>query len=140
LQHQAALRAVEAARGQERVTRDQLDEQIKVAFAQYYAVSRGIAINADITHLARQMTRAAETRYGQGQGSQTAAILATTEGTRAATEAVRLEGNRAAATARINALLARPLDAPLVAPLALRPLPSALPPIAALVGSEGPRT
>jgi cobalt-zinc-cadmium efflux system outer membrane protein len=133
LQHQAALRAVEASRGQERVTRDQLDEQIKVAFAQYYAVSRGIAVNADIARLARQMTRAAESRYGQGQGSQTAAILATTEGTRAATEAVRLEGNRAAAIARINALLARPAEAPLVAPLALRPIPPALPPIANMV-------
>ena len=48
LQHQAALHALEAVRGQERTTRDELDERVKVAFAQYYAVSRGIAINADI--------------------------------------------------------------------------------------------
>ncbi len=46
---------------------------------------------------------------------------------------MRLEGNRAAATARINALLARPPGAPLVAPLALRPIPTTLPPVAALV-------
>lgn len=132
LQHQAALRAVEAARGQERVTRDQLDEQIKVAFAQYFAVSRSLAINADIARLARQMTKAAESRYGQGQGSQPAAILAATEGTRATTEAVRLEGSRSASMARINALLARPAEAPLVAPMALRPIPT-LPPMAAMV-------
>jgi cobalt-zinc-cadmium efflux system outer membrane protein len=132
LQHQAALQAVEAARGQERVTHDQLFEQIKVAFAQYFAVTRGIAINADIARLARQMTRAAESRYGQGQGSQSAAILATAEQTRAATEAVRLEGNRVTAMARINALLARPIEAPLVAPLALRPIPPILPPIATM--------
>jgi outer membrane protein TolC len=132
LQHQAALQAVEAARGQERATRDQLDEQIKIAFAQYYAVSRGIAINTDIARLARQMTRAAESRYGQGQGSQSTAILATAEQTRVATEAVRLEGNRATAVARINTLLARPAEAPLAVPLILRPLPSILPPVPAM--------
>ena len=49
-------------------TRDELDERIKVAFAQYYAVSRGIAINADIARLARQMTGAAIARYSQGRG------------------------------------------------------------------------
>jgi outer membrane protein, heavy metal efflux system len=133
LQHQAALQAVEAARGQERVTRDQLDEQIKVAFSQYYAVSRSIAINADIARLAQQMAKAATLRYGQGQGSQSAAVLATVEQTRAATDALRLEGNRAAAVARINALLARPATAPLVPPVLLRPLPVALPPIPTMV-------
>ena len=133
LQHQAALQAVEASRGQERATRDQFDERIKVAFAQYYAVSRDIAINADIARVARQMTGATSSRYGQGQGSQEAAILAATEETRAATEAIRLEGERNAAIARINALLARPAEAPLAAPLALRPIPASLPPVTALV-------
>jgi len=133
LQHQAALQAVEAARGQERATRDQLDERIKVAFAQYYAVSRSIVINTDIARLARQVTGAATSRYSQGQGSEAAAILATAEETRTATEAARLDGDRHAAIARINALLARPADAPLAAPIALRPIPASLPPIATLV-------
>jgi cobalt-zinc-cadmium efflux system outer membrane protein len=133
LQHQAALQAVGAARGQERATRGQFDEQIKVAFAQYYAVNRGIAINADIARLAQQMSKAATSRYGQGQGSQAAAVLATVEQTRAATEAVRLEGNHAAAVARINALVACPAGAPLLAPKGLRPLPPVLPPIGTMV-------
>jgi outer membrane protein TolC len=133
LQHQAALQALEAARGQERATRDQLDERIKVAFAQYYAVSRSIVINADIARLARQVTGAATSRYSQGQGSQAAAILAAAEETRTATEAARLDGERQAAAARINALLARPAEAPLAAPIARRPIPASLPPIASLV-------
>jgi outer membrane protein, heavy metal efflux system len=133
LQHQAALHALEAVRGQERTTRDELDERVKVAFAQYYAVNRGIAINADITRLARQITGAATARYSQAEGSQAAAILAGAEETRAATEAVRLEGDRRAAISRINALLARPAEAPLTAPKALRPIPAALPPIPTLV-------
>jgi cobalt-zinc-cadmium efflux system outer membrane protein len=133
LQHQAALQALEAMRGQERATRDQLDERIKVAFAQYYAVSRSIVINADIARLARQITGAATSRYSQGQGSQAAAILAAAEETRTATEAARLDGERHAAIARTNALLARPAEAPLAAPIALRPMPANLPPIASLV-------
>lgn len=133
LQHQAALHGLEAVRGQERATRDQLDERVKVAFAQYYAVSRSIAINADIARLARQMTGAATSRYSQGQGSQAVAILAAAEETRTATEAVRLDGDRRAAVARINALLARPADAHLAAPIALRPIPANLPPIVSLV-------
>lgn len=133
LQHQAAVQAVEAARGQEQVTRDQLDEQIKVAFAQYYVVSRSIAINADIARLAQQTARAAASRYGQGQGSQSAAVLATVEQTRAMMNAVRLGGDRATAVVRINALLARPAGAALMAPRHLRPLPSVLPPMAIMV-------
>ena len=46
---------------------------------------------------------------------------------------MRLEGDRRAAIARINALLARPAEAPLSTPQALRPIPAVLPPIAALV-------
>jgi len=132
LQHQAALQALEAMRGQERVTHDQLDERVKVAFAQYYAVSRSIVINADIARLARQMTTAATSRYSQGQGSQAAAFLSAAEETRTASEAARLDGERHAAIARINALLARPADAPLAAPIALRPILANLPPIASL--------
>ncbi|MGA8195475.1 MAG: hypothetical protein WB902_19115 [Acetobacteraceae bacterium] len=96
-------------------------------------MNRGIAIDADITRLARQMTGAATARYSQAEGSQAAAILAGAEETRAATEAVRLEGDRRAAISRINALLARPAEAPLAAPQVLRPIPAALPPIATLV-------
>src|SRR5205085_4402706 len=44
--------------------------------------------------------------------------------TRLSTEIVRLETRRRSATARLNALLARPIDAPLARPVKLRALPS----------------
>src|SRR3954469_14233227 len=133
LRHRAALAEVDAARGRERAAQDELDEQIKVAYARYYAFTRAIAVNKDITALVRQMRDAAATRYGQGGGDQAGLIQILTEGTSAATEAARLEAERASVIARLNALLARPVSAPLAEPLRLRPLPRMTPTIEALL-------
>src|SRR4051812_42163976 len=70
LRYRAALAEVDVARGRERTAQDELDEQIKVAYARYYAFTRAIAVNKDITALVRQMRDAAATRYGQGGGDQ----------------------------------------------------------------------
>ena len=133
LRHQAALADVDAARGRERAAQDELDEQIKLAYARYYVVTQAIAINQDISKLARQMRGAATARYGQGSGDQIGAVTALTEQTRAATDAAGLEEELASAIARINALLARPARAALAKPLRLRPLPAVLPGIDALL-------
>ena len=49
-------------------TRDELDERIKVAFAQYYAVSRESAINADIARLAGLISQGAVASVIEGKG------------------------------------------------------------------------
>jgi len=133
LRHRAALAEVDAARGRERAAKDELDEQIKVAYARYYAFTRAIVVNKDIAGLARQMRDAAAVRYGQGGGDQAGVIQALTEATSAATEAARLEAERASVIARLNALLARPASAPLAEPLRLRPLLRITPTIEALL-------
>src|SRR5271156_6408374 len=97
LRRQAALADLDATRGQEQAAQDELDERIKVAYAQYYLASRNIAVNREIGDLARRMRAAASARYGQGGGDQTATIQAMGEETTAKTEAVRLEGERDAA-------------------------------------------
>lgn len=127
LRQQAALAEVDAARGRERAARDELDEQIKVAYARYHAFTRALAINREIAGLARQARTAATARYGQGGGDQAGAILALTEEANVAADAARLEAERASAAARLNALLARPASAPLAAPRRLRPVPQAGP-------------
>ncbi len=134
LRRQAALADVDAARGQERAARDALDEKIKVAYAQYYLASRDIAVNREIAQLAQRMRSAAAARYGQNSGDQTSVIAAMGEETNAKTEAVRLQGEKAAAVARLNALIGRPGDARLAEPERLRPIPPTEPPIAALSG------
>jgi outer membrane protein TolC len=133
LRRDAAFADTDAARGQEQAVADELDEKIKVAYAQYYLISHDIAVNRVIGDLARRLRAAAAARYGQGGGDHTAVIQAHAEETSIQVEAVRLEGDRKAARARLNALVGRPGDAPLAEPLRLRPIPAAAPDVAALL-------
>ncbi len=133
LRREAALADVDAARGREQAARNELDEKIKVAFAQYDVLSRSIAVNREVQELARRMRAASVARYGQGGGDQAAVIQVLGEETTAKLEIIRLEGECAAARARLNSLVARPADAPLAAPRP-RPLPTAGLTLAALLG------
>jgi len=123
LRREAALADLDAMRGREQVTRDALDERIKIAFAQYYAASRALAVNQEVIAVTRGMRSTAEARYAAGTGDQAAAIRALGEETSASIETARLEGDRAAAREVLNALLARPANAPLAEPLRLRRVP-----------------
>lgn len=133
LRREAALADVDAARGEQQAAQDELDQKIKLAYAQYYLISRDLAVNQEIAELAHRMRSAASARYGQGGGDQTSVIQASGEETSAKTEAIRLEGERDAARARLNALVGRPSDAPLAAPLKARPMPATEPIVADLV-------
>jgi cobalt-zinc-cadmium efflux system outer membrane protein len=133
LRREAALADLDAMRGREQTARDALDERIKVAFAQYYVASRALAVNREVVAVTHGMRAAAEARYAAGQGDQAAVIKALGEETAVDIEATRLEGDREAARAALNALLARPASAPLAEPLRLRRVPAADLAIASLV-------
>ena len=133
LRRQAALDDVDAARGRARAAQDKLDEEIEVAYARYYLITREMVINRQISGLAGRIHAAAAARYGQGGGSQGAVIQAASEETDARIEAVRLEGEKGAARARLNMLVGRALDAPLADPVRARPIPALVPPLAALL-------
>ena len=111
-----------------RSTEAELIEKVKVAFAQYYQADQAIRTTEDLHRVVHDMARVARDRYAQGRGSQQEVYKTEVEITRLAATLVRLEANRRAAIARLNALLARPVDAPLARPVKLR----ALPPEAAL--------
>src|SRR4051794_30530308 len=70
LRLQAALAELDAARGRERATQDEIDEKIKVSYAQYYLARRSIAVNREIAELARRMRGVAAAQYGQARGDQ----------------------------------------------------------------------
>lgn len=133
LRREAALAELDAVRGREQVARDALDERIKVAFAQYYVANQALAVTRDVLAVDRGMRAAAEARYAAGQGDQATVILALGEETAAEVEMARLEGDRAAAREMLNALVARPANAPLADPLRLRPVPATVLPTASLV-------
>src|SRR3984893_14592121 len=107
-----------------RMTEAELIEKIKVAFAQYYQTDQAIRTTEDLHRVVHDIARVAQDRYAQGRGSQPEVYKAEVENTRLATELVRLEAKRRGAAARLNALLARPIDAPLARPVKLRALPS----------------
>jgi outer membrane protein TolC len=111
-----------------RSTEAELIEKVKVAYAQYYQADQAIRTTEDLHRVVHDMARVARDRYAQGRGSQQEVYKTEVEITRLAATLVRLEANRRGAIARLNALLARPVDAPLSRPVKLR----ALPPEAAL--------
>ena len=116
---------VARSRADTRVTEAELIEKVKVAFAQYYQSDQAIRTTEDLHRVVHDMARVARDRYAQGRGSQLEVYKAEVEITRLATEIVRLETRRRSAAARLNALLGRPIDAPLARPVKLRALPSA---------------
>ena len=134
LRREATLADVDASRGRELAAQTELDEKIKVAYAQYYLTSRDMAVNQEIAELARRMRKAATARYGQGAGGdQSAVILAAGEETTAKLEAARFEGEKSAVRARLNMLVGRSADMPLADPERLRDMPAAEPDLAALI-------
>ena len=133
LRRTAALADLDASRGRERTARDELDEKIKDAFAQYYLTVRAIGINQEIIGLDRRIREAAAARYGQGGGEQVTVLQAEDEETAGRQESIRLAGEKDALCARLNALIGRPADAPLASPRRPRVLPAAVPTLKVLL-------
>ncbi|MDY0885877.1 TolC family protein [Dongia soli] len=125
LRREAALADVDATRGQERAAQDELDEKIKVAYAQYFLINQSLKINHEIFELASHLREAATVRFKSARGDQSAIIQAMGEETAAKLEAVRLQGDLGAARANINALVGRAGNAPLADPVKLRATPGA---------------
>jgi cobalt-zinc-cadmium efflux system outer membrane protein len=124
LRRDQASADVARSRADTRVTEAELIEKVKVAFAQYYQADQAIRTTEDLHRVVHDIARVAQDRYAQGRGSQQEVYKAEVENTRLATELVHLEAKRRGAAARLNALLARPIDAPLARPVKLRSLPS----------------
>ncbi len=133
LRREAALADLDATRGREQAAHDALDERIKIAFARYYAATRALAVNQGVIAVTRSLRSTAEARYAAGLGEQAAAIRAQGEETSASIETTRLAGEQAAAHEVLNALLARPPNAPLAKPVRLRRPPATELAVTALV-------
>jgi hypothetical protein len=92
------------------------DYVASATFAEYYQADQAIRTTEDLHRLVHDMARVARDRYAQGRRSQQEVYKAEVDITRLSTEIVRLETRRRSAAARLNALLARPIDAPLSRP------------------------
>ncbi len=123
LQRKVAIAEARAASEQRGSVEVELAARIKTVFAGHYGTNESIRINRELLDTVSAIALVAESRYGQGQGSQADAVTAEVERGRLQAELARLDGERRTWIAQTNALLNRPLGAPLAPPEALRPLP-----------------
>ncbi len=113
------------ARDRQGNVQKELEEQVKVAFAQYYAADKALTVTHDIHTLLDNLSETVRARYAQGLANQSDAIRADLERTRINSELFMLERDREAAKAKINALIGRQIEAPLAQPALLRSVPDA---------------
>ncbi|MEO5373879.1 MAG: TolC family protein [Alphaproteobacteria bacterium] len=121
----AEARAAAAAAGS---ALNEVLARVKVAYAEYHQAHLAMEQTSALIDVMATVTRLAQLRYGQGLGSQQEAASAELERSAMVAELARLEATRYKARARLNALVNRAADAPLVE----EPHPRTLPPPAAL--------
>jgi cobalt-zinc-cadmium efflux system outer membrane protein len=124
LRRSQASAEVARSRAGARETEAELIEKVKVAFAQYYQADQALRTTQDLHQVVHDIARVTRERYAAGKGTQQQLYKAEVEITRLSAELVRIDAARASAGARLNALLARPVDAPLAQPQKLRALPA----------------
>ncbi len=99
--------------------------RIKLAYAQLYFLQRTEGLNREILGLMQRLEQIARERYAGGLAPQQDAIRAQSEQTAIQAELIAVQTEAHHTRARLNALLARPIHAPLAEPQSLRPLPAA---------------
>lgn len=102
--------------------------RVKAAYARYHQVHVAADLTRTLLGIVRTVERLAQARYGEGVVQQGDVVTASLERVELTNELTRLEAERHQSRAQINALLARPGDAPLVE----RPRPRPIPPEIAL--------
>lgn len=119
----AALEA-DGAKGRALGTWADVAGRIKVNFAQLYYVHRNEQLTREILDLMTRLEKVAQVRYSGGLAAQQDVIRAQVEQTNIRNELIALETEQHHLHARLNALLARPNNAPLQVPAQLRKLPA----------------
>ncbi|MDN3563544.1 TolC family protein [Paeniroseomonas aquatica] len=123
LRRQVARAEVGQMTSQAQAAEAELIERVKTAFARYYTSYEAVHRTEDLHQAIHGVAQVARERYAQGRGEQQEVFRAEVETTRVATEIVRLEAALKSAQGQLNALLVRPIGAPLATPERLRPLP-----------------
>ena len=102
---------------------NELAAAITTSFAELYYVDQDTHLLADILGLLETLERSARARYAAGLAPQQDVIRAQLEQSTLRSRQITLDAARTQWQARLNALVGRPILAPLAPPAALRPLP-----------------
>jgi outer membrane protein, heavy metal efflux system len=124
LRRQIAQAEAAGVRSQQQLAAIELDARIKTVFAHYWRASREMEVTRDVHALLHGVAESAQNRYAQGIGLQSDAIRGALERSRLDLAFAVIERDKRAARGQLNALLARPPDAPLAEPVSLPLYPS----------------
>jgi outer membrane protein TolC len=125
LKRAIAAHEAQAVDGKVQGTWAELAAKVKTTHAQRYFLYHTKKLTQELLDLTSRLTKVAQVRYAGGLAMQQDVIRAQVEQTTMQTELVALEGETHHADGRLNALLARPIHAPLAAPQSLPLLPDA---------------
>jgi outer membrane protein TolC len=123
LRREIATQEAQAAQGRVQQTWIDMAARIKTVFAQRYLVKATERLVNENLDLMLQLEKVLQVRYAGGLAAQQDITRIHVEHTGMRAELVALAGEWRQTQSRLNSLLARPLDAPLAAPVALRALP-----------------
>ena len=125
LQHDVANAQTAQANGQVAASWSDLATRIKQTYAMYYNASASEQLAQQTLALLDQLEQIARTRYANGLGQQQDVIRVQLEKTMLHSELIALQNEAHHNHTRLNALLSRPVNAPLAEPAQLRAMPSA---------------
>ncbi len=115
-----------------RATELEVRARLKSLFARYYAAHEAVQATTGIRAILGKVGEVARRHYGEGLGTQVDAIKAEIELAKTEVELATLDGLQQQLAGQINALLDRPIAAPLARPLRLQRLPHTKLSVAAL--------
>jgi cobalt-zinc-cadmium efflux system outer membrane protein len=123
LKREIAAQDVEAAQGRSRQTLAEMTSRVKTVYAQRYLIQATQRLVNENLDLMLQLEKVMQVRYAGGLAEQQDITRIHVEHTGMRAELVSLAGELRVTQNRMNALLARQPDAPLVLPTTLRALP-----------------
>ncbi len=126
LKRDIAAAEAEQAGGRAADTWADVAGRIKTLYAQYWLTSKSLRLTRENIELTRRLEQIAQVRYAGGLAAQQDAIRAQVERSTMDSELVGMESELHHLMTFLNAILARPANAPLAEPTALRPLPNKL--------------
>ncbi len=109
--------------------------QSAMSYYEIYQMDQSLEVARETLRLLMDFAETARTMYAVGEGRQVDVLRAQVEIARTEEEITRMEVERISATARLNALLARSVEAP-VGSVALPAFPVKLPPLDSLVAES----
>ncbi|HEU0077513.1 MAG TPA: TolC family protein [Longimicrobiaceae bacterium] len=122
-----AARETERAEAEAAETAWMVRGRAAMAFYEIYQAERQLAVMRETVRLLKTLQAVARSMYGAGTGRQADVLRAGVEVARMDADVARMQAMRAAAAARLNAVLGRPAETPVPA-VAFPALPLELPP------------